>query len=558
MTRTKLAGALLLTIVVFSNPTAPDAVPSDAESSPEQPVLLAAQDEGPPALASETMKPCVEMPVGPFNVSGRLEFHAEFKKKHRVGLVPHGLSPLPYLRVCLWARNGADIDFQTMDYPDAPAHRLVADDDLLGCDIADENGNYSISFEERSGPDVYLTTRLCNDQDRDLGGRPAAAEVCVRVNADEGNAASPENVKTIWSRVYPAIQARCTSISWNLSCPDKSGLGLTSVECLDSELEPDDWEDAGGVNCSVGDPSWKKGNPAAVDCSSEPCADTNSRFGCNKEAVHVYRAAIQPYVAWGSQKPTKSNTFPKTCPEATNAEYCDIPSCQDEIMVRLKQVTLAGSWPEDDSTPCNGEPDNGAGRYDKVGIGSPEQPMRITHEIGHIIQHRWSCDGRGYSGGQRTALMQGWADFAGAAAWWSETATAPQYCAGVGCSDIEHADEEDGARRRVSRFFWDLVDADSTLETETVDRGFKRVRKIWSAFPNTTDPGGTQEGYSKYDGSPIDIDANNLWDYAYWYDQKVGDDICPILFADPSEGGNGLTGLQDSLASGGIEDICSQ
>src|SRR5262249_1872729 len=142
---------------------------------------------------------------------------------------------------------------------------------------------------------VYLVTYLC---DADDAGATSDAEVCIRRNRAETSASSPESRKIIWSRTYgdkTLTSGVAQTIGWNLSCPNKGGWGAASVTC-----------EASGSNAA----------------EPEKTGSTNSNVAYNKEAVHAYRAAIEPIKTYGTMKPSASNTIRR---------LCTANKCQDEI-----------------------------------------------------------------------------------------------------------------------------------------------------------------------------------------------------------------------------------
>ena len=481
-----------------------------------------------------------------FTIAGKVEFFAAYHSLQQVGQVPIGQAPLPYLYVCAWDADGT-VDFEFTDYP-----RLTGtggDDELLGCDRADAAGNYSIaaSFDtaHEANPDIYLVTMLCDDDSR---GAVSPADVCVRINAPENDTTYPENAKAIWSRTYSDLVPRGTkTISWNLSCPNRSGLNSGSVTCS-GDLENGDWSNT----CRCRNLSWKDCLIKTSACSAPNanCGDTNSRFGCNKEAVHVYRAAIQPFVSWGTNKPSSASTFGKNCDDADiidrGSDHCEQDECQDEAKFHLSNVqAIAGTGYHGSGTngdyackPSLSNPQNGAGDFDIICIQTPDQPFRMVHEYGHVIQNRWLCDPTDarYLDASPHVLQaenhetrEGWANYVAATAW-----GIAQYCEqGRGrneCYSMEAGGADNGNERSVGQFFWDLYDSvDDTGWAETEAWPFHSLRNTWSAFPNGDGPSQTREcdpGGPPGDDCSETVGARgngvNVLDYAYRFKQEHG------------------------------------
>jgi hypothetical protein len=491
-----------------------------------------------------------------FDIYGKLEFVADYDAFTRVGQVPNGKTSLPYLRVCAYDRDDGDggIDFKYTDYAVEDGN-----DDLLGCAVADVSGNYEIAAEwtdaVEAAPDVYLMTKLC-DGDYTGTGVDSPAEVCVRINAAEVSDDSPENLKVIWSEAYiDASTASDLQISWNLSCPNQTGLGLGTIDC--TTTEPDNYSDPANEWCACDQSkSWKE-CVNQVDCSVDTCSDTNSRYGCNKEAVHVYRAIIEPYKSWGTNRPSDTSTFQAgadDCPFSTNGDYCDDPECQDEMKAHLAKVQDTGA-----TGPCDPlATANGAQDFDDSCIITPKNPFRVVHEQGHMVDKRWKCSTSGHGGTEdKQETREGFANFYASAAWFDETATQPKYCDGSSCYDVETGPECDGNERNVTRFFWDLRDTNNAAgEGDTEQWSTTVVRSVLSAFlsgvvggPDPREgPGGSEED----DPAPGGTNGANALDYIYWWADRKGatNSLCDIAR-------NNCVDLHsDSMLTGDFSTIC--
>ena len=498
-----------------------------------------------------------------FSIEGKVEFVADYLAVQRLGQVPNGQAPLPYLHVCAWDKDDA-IDFEFTDYPTEPGSG--GNDELLGCDRADVDGNFNINASFGTGgesePDIYLVTLLCDDTGE---GAVSAADVCVRINAEEADADYPRNAKSIWSRVYADINPNGTTvtISWNLSCPNRSGLNSASVTCV-GDTEPGNWSESspGAADwCACQDEPWKECLTTIPSCST--CGDTNSRYGCNKEAVHVYRAAIEPYVTWGTNKPAEDSTFSKDCDTADiwdggGDDHCEMDECQDEARFHLSNIQATAGVGFDGPGECEPEtanPQNAGGDFDRICIRTPDQPFRVVHEYGHVIQNRWLCDptdARKRVGGisaQNHATREGWANYVASKAW-----SVDKYCGSSTYYSMEAGGTNNGDEVSVGQFFWDLGDpTDDAGWAETEDRTFQEIRNVWSAFPNGPGPSQTRECDP---GPPPGIDCSgsaghqangvNMLDYSYWFDVKLGPlttSYCDTLTQ------NDLTSHSDSLPS---------
>lgn len=515
-----------------------------------------------------------------FVVQGDLSFEADFKPA--AGHVPVGHSPLPYLRVCLYQKVGG-IDFRHSDHPlDEPQ----SNDLWLGCADADEDGHYVLLADELppgTEPALYMVTKLC-DGDYTGWGDDSPAEVCVRLNAEEGpDDTRPQNTKAIWSGVHqPGLPLTSAVMDWNLSCPASTN---PSASCA---LEPDSMTAGRECVCDATVP-WKNcyDDPATAgpdqqvsDCAAVgDCGDTNSRTGCNKEAVHAYRAAIEPTLTH-SLRPTDASTFNNPgaklydpaddvgssrgdlgCAYTPTSNHCDSPPCQDEMQVRLywarrdDQPLAADCQPG--VSPTTGNLGNGSSSYNHVCIVTPLQPFRVVHEIGHSVERRWKCSNKGHSSSdpEHAAWREGWADFFAVQSWFYQSASTPMYCPTI--SSANWFDVESGSpanmQDNVTMMLWDLHDSqDSGSEVDGMDFTFTQIRNVLSAYPADEtlleDPGGAQESGAT---------EKNALDYTYWWNEKrepAMDGLCALA---TSHNLDVASGLEDSLYDGTpYSDIC--
>lgn len=508
-----------------------------------------------PTLTTEPASGAAATLVGgiTFVVQGKVEFVAEYPSHHSAfGQVPTGRTAVPYLRVCAWRLAGDRVDFETTDHP-----ARYGDDTQIGCTRTDVDGSYSITGTASAGAvrsRIYLATSLCDDA---YAGSRSAADVCVRVNAPEGNESAPDNLKIIWSRVQTLdhlSSMQSFPLSWNLSCPDRDGLGLPSVSCDGNELEPDGWAN----QCPCTGYGGEDHCPTA--CTSGNCGDTNSRTGCNKEAVHAFRAAIEPYKTWGSNKPNDGSTFAKS-KTGFSSRFCDEDSCQDEANFHLARV-LTTPVTTKSGQPCDpAASNNGAMDFDDICIVTPMNPFRVVHELGHVIDMRWRWDdaGHGCAGAdfdesvcERTAMREGFANFTATAAWFNAGDANPRYCGDTSCQEMESASaltscgSIECSEGRMSQFFWDLRDEanDSGHEDDAERWTYQQIRNVLSAFPYGTSDTETREGRVDLDGdkawdSGYAVGAN-AWDYSYHWSRKRGVssgycDVMKISCADQQE-----------------------
>ena len=493
----------------------------------------------------------------PFTMYGKLEFEADYLAATQVGEVPTGRSGLPFLRICAFDRDKGDdygVDFKYTDYALDDGN-----DDYLGCTRADADGNYELDIvwddSDEEAPDIYPQTKLC-DGDYTGHGSSSPAEICVRLNAEEGSESRPENLKVIWSRVAQDVDvSKDIQLSWNLSCPNDAGLGLASVSC--AAVTPDNWDDPADEWCACDASKAWKTCVNNVDCTTGTCSDTNSRTGCNKEAVHAYRAAIEPQLTFDSNRPSKGNTFQQggyACEYSSNDSFCDDAECQDEIQVhlaRLQDVDLSGRC---DPTTVH----NGAKDFDQTCIITPLNPFRVVHEQGHVVDMRWKCDKTGHDGKEdRKKTREGFANFYSVSSWFSASDTDPQYCADKSCWDVE-AGSCPGGEKDVTRFLWDLHDdVAADTESDTVSYSAKKVRNLLSAFWSETtgsagDPLYAAGGSREVDEGAYGSNGANILDYVFWWDEQHGttEAFCEVLLD------TCVDGQTDSLLSGDLLDIC--
>jgi hypothetical protein len=493
------------------------------------------------AIGTEFAEAIVSPDLG-YTLEGTIEFNADFASNFSASAqMPVGRSPMPYLHVCAWRQVGERIDFEFTEYP-----REDGDDQLLGCDRTNSSGRYEILVEETATllqSEIYLSTKLCDDVMR---GARSDADVCVRINRGAASDSRPENVKAIWSRVetlghWPRVDRHLKS--WNLSCPNEKGLGFDFVSCPASELEPDAW--SAYCPCT----SFADEDTCPVVCTSANCGDTNSRTGCNKEAVHVFRAAIEPYKTWGSNKPTSRNTYGKSR-SGFSSDHCEEDECQDEINLHMARIQPSS---EDDETCVPTATSNGASDFDDICIVTPLNPFRVVHEIGHVIDMRWRWDGAGHGCKgegfdhevcERTAMREGFANFTAVAAWFNADASDPQFCHdNSSCKAVEPASalsscgSVPSSEGRATQFFWDLRDSrnDAGRESDSQRWTYQKIRNVLSAFPYGTGDMESREGRVDADGdgewdSGYASGANG-WDFTYHWDRKRGatDGYCEVM-----------------------------
>jgi len=525
-------------------------------------------------------------------IEGQLTFYADYAE-YEVdsspaprGLVPDGRSPLPGLYVCAYDAVGV-MDVMLPD--DLPS---LHDDQLIGCTSADEEGNYAIDVPVGVGrPEgLYLMTELC---DGPSIGEYSEAEICVRLDQDEGDKWAPANRKVIWSYSTAVPQGTSSvTMDWNLSCPDDP------LSFCYAGTEPDGM--IAGDECAC-DREWYQDCENICDVDGT-CGDTNSRTGCNKEAVHAYRASYQPILRFGSQKPTSSNTFDQGvvdaeqyCPDSDYGKgngpvletgvstYCDAPECQDEMQAHVTHMRRDG---EPDPVCVKTEKDehghdvlvdvNNMGRdYDQYCVKTTDEPFRVVHEQGHTVDRRWRASTAGADGqdlfdmSQRRAMREGFANLYGASAWFVHGATEPVYCGGGNdCLRLEpDAPAIDLSRREVenavTRVLWDLYDShdDGASETESERWSPRHIRNTLSAFHSGADasldtsieaPGGADEDDRSTAGTQH---GANFLDFAYWWHDKRGataDGLCSSV----SRNGLDTIGLLDTLVEGDFSWIC--
>ena len=495
-------------------------------------------------------------------IHGNVSFEASYQASSRYGQVPNGHAPLPFLYVCAWERDDHGVDSKNdfeIVFKDQGSPGLG--DDLIGCADADVDGNYSISasWDYAQGPDVYLVTYLCDGPDggeNQAFGAAAAASICVRRDFVPSNGCSdcspsqvesgdgagtvggwlvrlPRSRKVMWSRPYwSSLEEGVTDlrISWNLSCPDASGLGAASVTCAGS---------AGG-----------------------PGDAANSNAGYNKESVHAFRAAVEPRKTKWELKPSAANTVVQTCTASR---------CLDEINLHV-QSTTAGAY-------CVTSNSAGAGNnshmqsYDRICLRTPLDPFRVVHEMGHIVQRRWMVMAEGNSIGagvgssswqgstcQKQSLAEGWANFFSAAAWHNEDHPSPVYDG----NDIENPDDPalwSGSNPapscaaaqgegRAAQFFWDLYDSrNHPGEVDQVNLSMTTMRAVWGRFSAS---GACVDG-SRNEGGPHGRNAQDWADhYNAWRQQDSSLPSIATVLADNcmNNGDNAASSYQCSSGEG--------
>lgn len=429
--------------------------------------------------------------AGTATVSGTLRFYADYTDPD--GQVPTAQSKYRYAYVCLYEKVGSSQDFDVYD-----EH---FNDTLLGCTSSDNDGAYSLSFtSSETQRSVYLLHWFC---DADDSGSTSDAEVCIRLNYPETSASSPENRKYIWSRLYTATfgSSSSTSLSWNLSCPNRSGFGSTEVTCS-GDLEP----------------QGSTGN-------------TNSNYGYNWEFTHAFRSSVEPWKTHGTMKPDSGNTL---------SYLCSDNDCQDEINLAVcDAIKVSGSYLFSQCTTASCTGNNQSLGYDRVCLTTPDDPWRTVHEIGHNVHRRWmvhesslanglDCSGWDEDENQRCATSEGWANFFSSSCWYNDDETSPTY----GTSDIEDPDTlndcntEPYSEGHASQFFWDLYDQqDHANESDSLDLNFSVIRAVWSLFPSGTSDRQNNEDWAA-SLPPLQFVAyakgRNLLDYSYHYDAEYG------------------------------------
>ena len=340
-----------------------------------------------------------------------------------IGEVPTGTSGVPFLYVCVHQWQG---------------NKNPEDDKTFGCARTNEAGAYELKYRAPLTAKQYLVTWFCDNDDI---GPPARAEVCVRNNIKDFPALGRPNGTTrygfniashhrkwLYSSNFKPSPSLFKTVNWNLSCPNTASPAL-GPGCPASDLDPEG-----------------------------PNGSTNSNSGYNIEAIHAFRAAVEPIVSFGSMKPNAANTskHPNTW---SNPWWCTDARCQSPIEVYLRETyratrcldggpcvtVLPTAYGADDARGlfCGTDGIQGADDFDRVCITSPMNPFRVAHEFGHSVSMRWWQSNRGSKGcpandpggpnlrwffcSENAGMHEGWADFFGTATWFSQTAANPAY-----------------------------------------------------------------------------------------------------------------------------------
>ncbi len=416
-------------------------------------------------------------------LQGTVTFLAQYMREG--GQIPKGDgSVLPHLYLCAFDQRGDANDFTHKE----------ENDKRLGCARADEKGNYVLHVQpENPQLKLYLVTFLCDEDDT---GAQSAAEVCVRRDVAEGKGKTPQSRKQIWSQTYGlTITSQGVTLGWNLSCPNKSGLGQAKVLCD-----------------STGD---DRPEPAKI-------GETNSNAAYNREAVHAFRSAIEPIKTYGTMKPSASSTF---------ARLCTDEKCKDEINIVIAGTAVTGMETYlDDCKDDSGA--NGSAGYDKVCLTHPMNPFSAVHEMGHNVHRRWmdysgplawnaqdeglDCNGWDDDEDPKCATSEGWANFFASASWFNENMGNPTYNDFdiEDVSALKSCDDAPFSEGHATQFFWDLWDAGpGGLDDDEINVHFNTLRKVWSAFDD-----GTGNRANNESGD----DGRNMQDFIHWYTTQYG------------------------------------
>ena len=416
-------------------------------------------------------------------LKGTLTFFANYTVGG--GQIPSGDgSALPYLYLCAFDQRGKANDFTHKEENDV----------RLGCVRADEKGNYTLHVRpEEPQLKLYLVTFLCDEDDT---GSTSKAEVCVRRNRAEGKGKVPQSRKQIWSQTYGlTLASQPVALGWNLSCPNKSGLGLPTVLC-----------DSSGDD-----------QPAPAKIGA-----INSNAAYNREAVHAFRAAVEPIKTYGTMKPHSTSTFNRLCLDE---------ACQDEINLVIAGTEVDGQDRYLENCLDDGG-NNASGKYDRVCLTTPTNPFRVVHEIGHNVHRRWmayegplardandkalDCDGWDEDEDPKCATSEGWANFFSSASWFNENMNAPTYV-GLDIEDastLQSCEDAPLSEGHTAQFFWDLWDAGpGGNDDDAVNMHLTKLRKVWSAFGS---------GTGNRDNNETGDDGRNAQDFLYWYNTQYG------------------------------------
>jgi hypothetical protein len=443
-------------------------------------------------------------------LAGKVTFHADYRLPDDRGRpheseIPAGLTRVRKLRVCLYEQHGRN-DFE--------AQASASDDTQLSCRDTDEDGNYAFRIPKpKCSPGIdcareyYLVTRFCAWG----GGTP---QVCVTANTRQSKQVRDEPLsqwieyrKLMWSRSYRLAWTDRGSdlVSWNLSCPNKNGVGRATVAC------------------SVA------GRGGSAD-------RRNSNYGHNKESVHVFYSASQVLDRFGSFIPTETNTHMQ------GGTHCGGPlddtnknwQCQDAVRAIVRDMQ---------TRRMEGKPFCASRRKAKhpnwyepqrfLCIGGAFQPYAVPHELGHMVHVRWMAYRGGMNGKgpiswlngtwQKGQTGEGWANFVATATWFSPEARNPlvsnwpmedRRIARQTCLEGMSIGE-----MNVAQFFWDLYDAFDPSEPEDeVQLDLDTLLSVWSLFR------GQRTKTEQRDHSPGECNPHgrNIKDYLYYYDRMPG------------------------------------
>lgn len=464
--------------------------------------------QGPEAPASDT---------SPLLVHGNISFHAAFTRSGRVvagteSAAQPGHQGLSMLRVCLVRAFGVkDFRFKGM----------LGDDVVVGCSATDAAGNYGIAVDQTRCPKAgcdgryYLVTDLCSIA-------AGHAQTCVALNAKLGPRFRKQPWdkpaqwrKFIWSDTFNLSSVHSShTVSWNLSCPSESGVGIPLLQCGPRSIEP---------------PGRFYG--------------TNSNFGFNQEAIHAAQAGGLVVRRLGDLRPNSKTTLqPKGyhCGGSKDRLSDKKWFCQDAIRIVISDATRAGNRKE---RPCRLETRHYFTNPRTVCTVSPDNPSIVIHEIGHILHVRFM----NYRGGvnaattptkwadgtaQKTQTSEGWANFFAAAVLFDRHAENPDFNG----QNIERNDDRrlSGSctattmrgEGRTSQFFWDLYDPPSDDEPwDNISVDLRTLLEVWSLFP------GKHGKYAKNrTKGECDPHGRNVWDFAHYFSRHPDDlgDLRPI------------------------------
>ena len=367
-----------------------------------------------------------------------------------------GTAFVPFIYVCAYDQD-AEQDYEATLAGDA----ISDEDDLIGCDRADSLGNYAIRVHNIAQDDIYLVTRLCDNED---AGTPSPAEVCIRKHTYDDYTWPIE----IWSKTYWNRQARFVAkprqrLGWNLSCPTSGTWGRYGVDCSYS--------------------SWS-GRP--VDNTNDSNVHTS---------IPMFVAAMQLWVQNPglTLKPDASNTF--AAPNGQGVDTTD--DYQDEVRIAINTTISSAGW---------------AASPDTVWIRDEEiekfMPTRITHELGHIAIRRWLQSGKG-AGTSGDETNEGFSHFFAATAFIDRDSN--------GGFRIHSSMEANGTSSRdrhidEARFFWDLYDNPAS-DDDSLSVSLMRLIKVWSRFESSSHTSTSGTANECVGASSPDDNCKNTRDY---------------------------------------------